>query len=149
MAVVRGCEVPEDLLYDLEREVWVRFLPDGTALLGMTDLAQTRCGRLVHLSVRAPGRRVAQGRAVATVESAKWVGPFPAPFTLEVLEVNPAVARDPVTVNRDPYGEGWLVRVRPAGPPEERAHLVTGQEAVRAYLKKTEDLNLHCFRCAE
>ena len=76
-----GCVIPEDLLYDLERDVWVRRLENGEVECGMTDVAQTRCGRFVGVSWKHPGKQVKQGRPMAVIESAKWVGPFPAPVS--------------------------------------------------------------------
>ena len=82
-----ACDIPEDLTYDIERDVWIRF--DGEiATLGMTDVAQTRCGKFAALSFRDVGKMVAQGKALATIESAKWVGPVTSPVTGEIAEVN-------------------------------------------------------------
>lgn len=144
-----GCQIPEDLYYDIERDVWIRF--DGDiAVLGMTDPAQTRCGRFVALRFKKPGRVVRQGRALATIESGKWVGPFPAPFTAEIVETNEAAFREDILLaNKDPYGAGWLVKVRPLNLDAERDHLVTGEEAVRRYKARIEELGVRCFRCVE
>jgi glycine cleavage system H protein len=144
-----GCEIPEDLYFDVERDVWIRF--DGeTAILGMTDPAQTRCGRLVAVRFKKVGRVVRQGKALATIESGKWVGAFPAPFTAEIVETNAAgFAEDILLANKDPYGAGWLVKVRPLNLEAERDHLVTGEEVVQRYVARIEDLGVRCFRCAE
>ncbi len=145
-----GCDIPEHLYYDVERDVWIRFEEDGTAVLGMTDPAQTRCGKLVAVRFKRPGKVVRQGRALATIESGKWVGPFPAPFTCEIVETNEAAfTRDILLANKDPYGEGWLVRVRPLQLESERDHLVTGEEAVQRYMARIEANNIRCFRCVE
>ena len=70
-----GCDIPEDLYYDVERDVWIKF--DGEfAVLGMTDIAQTRCGKFAAVSFRKVGKTVKQGKALATIESAKWAHPF-------------------------------------------------------------------------
>jgi glycine cleavage system H protein len=146
--VYRGCIIPGDLHYDIDRDVWVRF-EDGNAVLGMTDPAQTRAGKLVAIRFRRAGTVVACGRALATIESGKWVGPFPAPFTCEILETNQSgFERDILLANKDPYGEGWLVRVR-ALDPSELASLVTGDEAHRRYRARIDELDVRCFRCAE
>lgn len=143
-----GCDIPENLSYDVERDVWIRFDGD-TATLGMTDVAQSRCGRLVAVHFKKVGRIIRQGKALATIESAKWVGAFPAPFTAEILEVNEAgFAEDVLLANKDPYGAGWLVKVRPVNLEPEH-HLVTGEEAVRRYVARIEELEVRCFRCAE
>lgn len=144
-----GCSIPENLYYDVERDVWIRF--DGEhAILGMTDPAQTRCGRLVAVRFKKVGRVVPQGKALATIESGKWVGPFPAPFTAEVVESNAAAfAEDILLANKDPYGAGWLVKVRPVNLEAERDHLVTGEAAVRRYKARIEEEQIRCFRCAD
>ena len=144
-----ACDIPEDLYYDIERDVWIRFEGDQ-AVLGMTDIAQTRCGKIAALSFRDVGRTVQQGKALATVESAKWVGPFPAPFSCEIVEVNHAAfARDILTANKDPYGAGWFVKVRPTNLAAERGHLVTGEQAFVRYKERIIALKINCLRCIE
>lgn len=144
MAVVRGCELPEDLAYDIERDVWVR--REGEEVVcGMTDVAQTRCGRIVSLQLRRVGREVARGRSLGTVESAKWVGPFPAPLSGEIVAVNPGGLAE---VNTDPYGHGWLVRLRPTRLDREWPELLSGEAAVAAYRRRIAELELTCYRCA-
>jgi glycine cleavage system H protein len=142
-----ACDIPEDLTYDVERDVWIRFEGD-TAVLGMTDVAQTRCGKFAAISFRDVGKKVAQGKALATVESAKWVGPFPAPFSCEILETNEdAFARDLLITNKEPYTGGWFVRVRPTNLDSECAHLVTGEAAVEKYMARIQELKVNCLRC--
>jgi glycine cleavage system H protein len=141
--------VPEDCYFDVERDVWVRFEGE-LAVLGMTDLAQTRGGKLVNITFKKPGKVVAQGKSAATIESAKWVGPFPMPFSGEIVETNTAgFTHDILSANKDPYGLGWLVKVRPVNLDAERGHLLTGAAAVEAYRVKIVALGVHCFRCAD
>jgi glycine cleavage system H protein len=144
-----GCVVPDDLLYDLDRDVWLR--PEGDEMvLGMTDVAQTRCGRFVGVSFKAVGRQVRQGRPLAVVESAKWVGPFPAPLSGEITATNDAgFAADLAVANRDPYGAGWLVRLRPSDLEAERGHLVDGAAAFEHYRSLIEQEGIRCFRCCD
>jgi glycine cleavage system H protein len=144
-----ACDIPEDLTYDIERDVWIRF--DGEiATLGMTDVAQTRCGKFATLSFREVGKKVAQGKALATIESAKWVGPFPAPFSCEIVETNESgFSRDILLANKEPYTTGWLVKVRPINLENERAHLVTGDEAVEKYKERIKELKVNCLRCID
>ena len=73
-----GCAVPDDLLYDVALNVWVR-LQDDCAVLGMTDVAQTMGGRMVPVSWKRTSRTYARGKSLAVLESAKWAGPFPTP----------------------------------------------------------------------
>ena len=144
-----GCDIPEDLTYDIERDVWIRFEGD-IATLGMTDVAQTRCGKFAALSFREVGKKVAQGKALVTVESAKWVGAFPAPFSCEIIETNElGFANNILLANKEPYNTGWLVKVRPTDLEHERGHLVTGQEAAEKYKGRIQELKINCFRCAD
>ncbi len=147
--VWRGCVVPEDRLYDLDLHVWV--LPDGDeVVIGMTDVAQTQGGRLVSVSWKRPGRSLARGQSVAVVESAKWVGPFPTPLSGELVDVNAAGFENDIAVaNRDPYGAGWMARLRPAAFADERAHLTEGADAPAAYRQYIDDHDLTCFRCVD
>ncbi len=144
-----ACDIPEDLTYDVERDVWIRFEGD-LAVLGMTDVAQTRCGKIAAISFRDVGKEVAQGKALATIESAKWVGPFPAPFSCEIVETNEdGFAKDILLVNKEPYTTGWLVKVRPANLEAECDHLVTGEEAAEKYKARIQELKVSCLRCID
>jgi glycine cleavage system H protein len=148
--VYRGCDLPEGLWYDVDRDLWVRFEEDGTATLGMTDPAQTRCGRMVIVRFKAAGRRVPRGQSLATIESAKWVGPFPAALSGVIVGRNEAAfQRDILIANKDPYGEGWLVRLRHDRLEEERGALVTGAEALARYRARIDANGINCMRCAE
>lgn len=144
-----ACEIPEDLTYDIERDVWIRF--DGDlATLGMTDVAQTRCGKIAAISFKDVGKKVAQGKTLATIESAKWVGPFPAPFSCEIVETNASgFGKDILLANKEPYSTGWLVKVRPTNLENERGHLVTGDTAIEKYKMRIQELKVNCLRCID
>jgi glycine cleavage system H protein len=144
-----ACDIPEDLYYDIERDVWIRFEGD-IAVLGVTDVAQTRCGKIAAISFRDIGRKVVQGKTLATIESAKWVGPFPAPFSCEIVETNEkGFAKDILLANKEPYTTGWLVKVRPTNLENERGHLVTGGEATEKYKVRIQELKINCLRCID
>lgn len=150
MQVHRGCAIPEEYLYHLEYNNWIRLEEDGTALLGMTDVAQTMCGKIVSITWKAQGKTVSKGRALAVIESAKWVGPFPAPLTCEVLETNAATFEDDgLIANRDPYGAGWLLRVRPTALDDERDGLVDGLAAIDYFREVIDREEITCMRCAD
>lgn len=148
MAFVFACELPDDLWFDVERDVWVGDMGNGTVRMGMTDPAQTRAGRILYLRIRA-GKAVVAGKSVATVESAKWVGPVPSPLAGTVVAANPEVLEDPNLVNRDPYGSGWLLEFHPADTAFDQSGLLKGDPAVRAYREKLKAEGLTCMRCAE
>ncbi len=144
-----GCAIPDDLLYDVDRHVWVR-LEDNIATIGMTDVSQTMCGRFVQVTWRREGKLIARGRSVAAVESAKWVGPVPTPLTGILIASNKdGYAADIAIANRDPYGEGWLARIEPTKLDEELQDLVDGAEALARYTTCIEENEIRCFRCVD
>ena len=101
---------PDDLLYHPEHD-WVRIDGD-VATFGITWFAQDALGELVHFEPPEDGARVAKDSAYGEVESVKAVSDVIAPLSGEVLEVNQTVVDAPETVNEDPYGDGWLVKIR-------------------------------------
>ena len=107
---------PDDLRYHPEHD-WARIDGDE-ATFGITWFAQDALGELVHYEAPEAGTTVAKDQTYAEVESVKAVSDVIAPLSGEILEVNRAVADAPETVNDDPYGEGWLVRVRLTDPSE-------------------------------
>lgn len=150
LTIYRGCEFPEGLAYDVERDVWVRRDEDGCVTLGMTDPAQAQCGKFVHVRFKAVGRTLLRGQSAVTIESAKWVGPFPTPLTGEIVATNEAAFKqDILLANRDPYGAGWLVRLKPARLAEEWPALLPQEQAFERYQAKIAERNVQCYRCAD
>ena len=112
---------PEDLLYHREHD-WVRIDDDGeTATMGITWYAQDALGEVVFFDAPDVGSTLVQDESYAEIESVKAVSEVFAPMSGEVLEVNPKLGDDPAAVNDDPYGEGWLVRVRLSSVDEKEA----------------------------
>jgi glycine cleavage system H protein len=114
--------VPGDLRYTKSHE-WVRTLPDGSVEIGISDHAQAALGDLVFVEVPETGRQVAAGDAFAVVESVKAASDVYSPLAGEVLVGNDALASQPELVNQDPYGQGWIVRLKPASMAEVEALL--------------------------
>lgn len=133
MAEVAGCILPEELYYWVEKHVWARQEGDGTISIGITDVAQHLAKTIIAVTPKGVGRAVERGKSAGTVESGKWVGPVTSPVTGQVVAVNERLKGEPSLINRDPYGEGWILRVQPSRWEEERSLLLTGAEAVRAY----------------
>jgi len=105
--------VPSDLKYTKSHE-WVRSRADGTVEIGITDHAQHALGDLVFVDVPEAGRVVSAGEACAVVESVKAASDVYSPIAGEVTDRNPDLAAKPEVINEDPYGKGWMMRVRPA-----------------------------------
>ncbi len=143
MAQVRGCNIPEDRHYWVEKHAWARLEADGTVTIGITDVAQHLAKGIVNATPKEVGRAVQKGKSVGTLESGKWVGPVTSPVTGEIVAVNETMKAKPSLINSDPYGEGWFVRVKPTDWAGESASLVTGEAAVAAYQKFMEEQNLN------
>ena len=107
---------PDDLKYHPEHD-WARIEGDE-ATLGITWFAQDALGELVHYEAPALGSAVAKDESYGEVESVKAVSELVSPLSGEVLEVNEKAVDEPETVNEDPYGEGWLMRIRMSDPSE-------------------------------
>jgi len=105
--------VPTDLKYTKSHE-WVRNLADGIVEIGITDHAQHALGDLVFVDVPEAGRKVTAGEACAVVESVKAASDVYSPVAGEVTAGNPDLATTPEAINEDPFGKGWLMRLRPA-----------------------------------
>lgn len=143
MATVRGCNIPENLYYWVEKHAWALPMDDGTVKIGITDVAQNLAKGIVNATPKDAGRTVQKGKSAGTLESGKWVGPVTSPVTGEILEVNETMKGNPSLINTDPYGEGWFVKVKPADWAGESAALLTGDAAVAAYQKFMEEQNLN------
>ncbi len=103
---------PTDCRFTKEHE-WVR-LEDGTAVFGITDYAQDSLGDVVFVELPAPGTQVRQGETFGVVESVKAASDLYAPLSGEVIERNDALEQSPELINKDPYGAGWMIKVRPS-----------------------------------
>ena len=123
---------PEELLYHAEHD-WARIDGDE-AVLGVTWYAQDALGELVHYEPPSEGATVTKDASYGEVESVKAVSDLISPLSGEVLEVNAKVVDAPETVNEDPYGDGWLIRIRMTNP-SERDELLD----VAAYKKVVEE----------
>ena len=124
--------IPQDLRYTKDHE-WVRLDDDGLAVIGITDYAQTELGDIVFVEVDvAEGDDLDAEDAFGTVEAVKTVSELFAPLAGTMEAINDALEDAPETVNSDPYGEGWMIKLRPADEAdldglmsaEEYAHMI-------------------------
>jgi len=144
MAQEKECIIPEELYYDIERHVWIAKESDNIIKVGMTDPAQSLAGSLVKVSVKQIGKRIKKGRGVGIVESAKWVGPLPAPVDGEIMEINEKILDYPGVkiVNADPYGDGWIAKLKIDDFPA--SEFKTGKEGAREYKELLEKEGINC-----
>jgi glycine cleavage system H protein len=137
MPNVRGCHLPDELLYDVENHTWFQETGDGNVKIGMTTIATAMAGQLVAFTPKKVGRTVRAGKSCATVESGKWVGPAKSAAGGEVVEVNDAMVANPGMANEDPYA-AWLVVLSPEDWDSVRTTLTPGAEVAGPYEAKME-----------
>ncbi|MBX6362508.1 MAG: glycine cleavage system protein GcvH [Gemmatimonadetes bacterium] len=109
-------EIPEDLLYTEEHEYLMPTEQANVYQVGITDYAQGELGDIVYVELPNPGDKFGRMEVFGTVEAVKAVSDLYSPVAGTVVEVNEAVQEDPSLVNSDPYGEGWLIKIRIANP---------------------------------
>ncbi len=107
---VNECIIVKSLHYAVQDNTWVRINVDGTVTIGMTDVAQSLAGPILHAKSKTVGVTRKKGRPIATVESGKWVGPVKSPMTGEIVAVNENLVGNAQLVNRSPYQDGWIVK---------------------------------------
>jgi len=138
MPDVRGCQMPDDLLYDVDNHIWLKELDDGNIKIGMTTVATAMAGQLVAFTPKKVGRAVQAGKSCATVESGKWVGPAKSAAGGEVVAVNDELVAKPTLANEDPYGAGWLVIIKPEDWASVKAKLTQGAQVAPEYEAKMD-----------
>ena len=108
---------PEHLQYTKDHE-WIRLEGDDTAVVGITDFAQRELGDIVYVDITTVGQTIEEGEIFGTVEAVKTVSDLFIPVTGEILEFNEELESSPELVNEDPYGQGWMIRVKITGSVE-------------------------------
>jgi glycine cleavage system H protein len=147
MATIRGCNLPDDLYYLIEKHVWARPLGDGVVRVGITSVAgKLSGGKLAAITVKAKniGQEVQQTKSIATIESSKFVGPVPAPISGVLLRANEKLTADPNLAVSDPYGEGWVAEMKAGDWEGEKGGLATGPGGIAAYQAAMEAKDISC-----
>jgi glycine cleavage system H protein len=137
MATIGDFEFPDDLLYLLEQDTWVRLDDDGNATVGITSLGAHISGEFIEFMPKPAGTRVERDRALGLLEMSKVIRSVRSPVAGVLLDANPRVTREPGLINASPYRDGWLVRLQPSDFERDRALLVDAAalpDAVKAYM---------------
>jgi glycine cleavage system H protein len=137
MPSVRGCNLPDDLLYDVDSHTWFIEVADGNVRLGMTSVATAMAGQLVAFTPKKVGRSVRAGKSCATIESGKWVGPAKSAAGGEVVAVNQELQGNPSLANQDPYS-AWLVEIKPEDWDGVKGSLTLGSDVAGSYEAKMD-----------
>ncbi len=138
----KGCEIPKDLYYDLEYHVWAKIDKD-TVIVGATDPAQAYAGEIIYIKIKDKGTKIDRGGILATVESAKYMGPMRSPVSGVIIEVNQEVASNPTLINQDAY-ENWVVKLKAENLDKELQLLTPGNEAAEKYRSIIDEWGIEC-----
>lgn len=133
MATVEGYNMPDELYYH-EEDTWAK-VEDDNIRVGMTDFYQKMAGETTYVDLPFEGDEIAQGDTCGKIQSAKWVGKFVSPVSGEIVEVNQNLEDDCSLINKDPYGEGWIMVVKPSNLTNELNVLFHGAD-VESWLKQ-------------
>ncbi len=109
--------IPSNLKYTKDHE-WIKDEGNGMATVGVTDFAQSQLGDIVFIEIETQGETLAKEEVFGTIEAVKTVSDMFMPVSGEVVEVNPKVTEQPDIVNKDPYGEGWMIKIKMSNPAE-------------------------------
>ncbi|MET3037571.1 glycine cleavage system protein GcvH [Chryseobacterium sp. NRRL B-14859] len=120
-------KIPENLLYTEDHE-WVK-LEDDTAYIGITDFAQRELGDIVYVEIETLGENLKEHDIFGSVEAVKTVSDLFLPLAGEILEINPKLETNPELVNSDPYGEGWMIKIKIANLFDAEGLLRSGSYA--------------------
>jgi len=143
---VGGCVLPEDRLYDLENDVWWADDPDGrTARIGVLGTLSAFAGPFLTLGFRPVDGELARGRSVATVESVRFTGAVRVPVDVVLVARNDEVARRPRLLNDDPYGAGWVVRVRAQRAADPKRLLASAAAIASRLEERIRTLRIRCW----
>ena len=139
-----GCCFPDDRLYDSEATVWVR-LPDNSFTIGLTPLHGFIVGKVNSVLPKPAASNLAEGRGIAFIETMTYSGNGRTPLSGVVEDVNGKVIANPLLINTDPYGKGWIAKLRPLNLETERTFLSTQDDAKKAAEKVIQERGLRFF----
>ncbi len=111
MVTHEGFDFPDDLYYT-DDLIWMK-KENGNVRLGMATFGVDLAGKIKFVRLRPPGKAIAAGRSIGTLESGKWTGPVKAPISGTIAEVNEELKENPGLLNEDPYGKGWIAVITP------------------------------------
>ncbi len=145
----RNCIIPKDRFYDPVKHQWIKAEEDGTLVMGLTDVAQTLAGKLLHVTPKPAGTHRDANKSLVVYEAAKWIGVINVPFDSTVVAHNPKVVADAFIVNQFPYADGWIIRLRPDEAVDLSQHFVSPEDAQAIYAAQLDegiiDDCVHCI----
>lgn len=140
------CEFPEDALYDLDNNVWIRLYSQKVATLGITSVHAALAGKLIKVNFKPTGSSLREGKSVATIESVKYFGVVRTPLSGILIGVNAMLETQPKLANDSPYELGWFVKIQPTILSEEMKRLSDLKGAEMRIRSQMRELRVRCFK---
>ena len=134
MVKIGDYELPNDLYYHNDH-AWVKIQSDGNVTVGMNDFYQKSAGDTTYVDLPFEGDEIEMGETVGKIQSAKWVGKFVSPISGEIVEVNEDLEDDATLINKSPYDQGWIMKVKPSNLNNDLKELYHGDK-VEGWIKK-------------
>jgi len=140
------CVFPDDLLYDLENNTWLRIEDNGEVTVGVTSVLPAIAGKLTIARLKLAEVVIQRGQSLGTLESLKFVGPIPSPVSGILLKTNGLIVDRPRIINDSPYQEGWIASLKPSHLALERILLSKSTESKTLLVKKIAEFHVRCFK---
>jgi len=140
------CVFPDDLLYDLENNTWLRIEENGDVTVGVTSVLPAIAGKLTLARLKSAEVAIQRGQSLGTLESLKFVGPVPSPVSGILLKTNGLIVDRPKIINDSPYQEGWIASLKPSHLALERILLSKSTESKALLVKKIAEFHVRCFK---
>ena len=140
------CVFPDDLLYDLENNTWLRIEDNGEVTVGVTSVLPAIAGKLTLARLKSAEVGIQRGQSLGTLESLKFVGPVPSPVSGILLKTNGLIVDRPRIINDSPYQEGWIASLKPSHLALERILLSKSTESKTLLVKKIAEFHVRCFK---
>ncbi len=140
------CQFPDGLLYDTANHTWASLSNEEEVTVGITSLLTNMVGRMISFRPKRIGSRMVRNSSLATLESQKFVGPVPSPFSGQIMATNESLIQNPKILNDSPYTEAWIARIRPDSLEDEASLLSTFHDAEASFRQEIIDRRVRCFK---
>jgi glycine cleavage system H protein len=129
MGIIEGYNFPDDLYYHQEHS-WARIEGEESVRVGMSDFFQRQAGEIVFVDLPEEGDEVSQGEICGNIQSSKWVGKLYSPLSGKIMGINEMLMENVTLINSDPYGEGWIMIIKPSNLKAELSNLLHGDQLI-------------------
>jgi glycine cleavage system H lipoate-binding protein/TusA-related sulfurtransferase len=143
---IEHCEFPDDALYDIENNIWVKLDEGKLAVVGITSVHAALAGKIAEVRFKPTGSILQKGQSIATIESVRYFGAVRTPFSGSVTERNVKLESNPKLANDYPYSDGWFVKLQPTQLAEDIKRLVNPRAAEESIRSSIAQLRVRCFK---